>query len=494
MRTLRNWNGFLVRAILLLEFAGQALKGDDTAYFIAQSGLFGTIDLNTGAITTLGTTSTIPNYQIAGLGVIGSALYAAPYTGTTLYSVNPASGALNAIGSTSIQISALGSTITGLYALGNVGGAFSLYSVNPGTGATKLIGPLGQGLGPFYFQSLSTGSSTLYFADLENLYSINTTTGAATLIGGTSSQIPGALVYENGQLYAAASNPNAIYSISPTTGAATFVANPSGVSPSYLANDFAGLAPTAPPSQQNYVIAHLPFGAGWLSRVMIGAGSGGASVNVSFYSQAGGTATVPLKNQGGQSSQQFQLAANAVQVIAIDPTQRNAGPLQVDWALASSSGPLNVFTLFDYAPSNAPTTTPATQVETSVGAQSNAPAMSFRFPISVFGPLNYNAGLAIANPNSSTTTYTVMLLNADGSPRGSAPSSTLPANGQAIFLLTNVFSPSVLAQNSTNEFDGSVVLCASQPVGVVALGVEGGVQGTVLFYSLSTTNDYPCPL
>jgi serine/threonine protein kinase len=129
--------------------------------------------------------------------------------------------------------------------------------------------------------------------------------------------------------------------------------------------------------------------------------------------------------------------------------------------------------LFDYDP-NPP------MITGSVGAQSTASSKSFRFPIRIGGPLSYNAGMALANPNGSQTTITVKVFNADGSLNGSFP-ETLAANAQAIFLLNQSFTSAL--------FTGTVAVCASQPVGLVAIGAESGSTG---LFTIDVTTD-PCP-
>jgi hypothetical protein len=102
-------------AVLVLVLAASVLLADDNAYFITNGGQFGTIDLNTGTNSLLGTSA---NSQLAGLGEVGGTLYTAGYSGGNLYTVNPKSGALNSVGNSSIIYWALGSTTTGLYAAG----------------------------------------------------------------------------------------------------------------------------------------------------------------------------------------------------------------------------------------------------------------------------------------------------------------------------------------------------------------------------------------
>ena len=251
---------------------------------------------------------------------------------------------------------------------------------------------------------------------------------------------------------------------------------------------FAALAQAA----QTYVIAHFPYGGGWSTQLWFtNSGSTTANVEVQWFSQAGTATPVPLQGQGTQSTQQFALSPNSTQVVGADVTQRNAtGPsgLQVTWATATSSAPVNVFSLFDYAPSSVATITPASQLVTSVGTQSVAPATSFRFPVAEFGQVGlpkFDAGIAVANPNGTSTILTLKLLSASGSIVGTIQ-RTLPANGQATVILSDPTAfLSVL--DPTSMFLGSLAVCATQPVGMVAIGVEG-----TQYFTTAVTND-PCP-
>ncbi len=227
--------GIAVVGVLLFLGSRPAARADSIAYMLTYSDQFGSLDLNTGVFTQLGTPS---QYPLTGLGAAGGNLYSGLFDTSTLYQMNSANGGLTVIGSGSTLYWNTGSTTTGLYALDLDG--VNLYSVNPATGATTLIGPTGtflQGLAT----SLSTGSSTLYYSDGSFLYSLNTTTGAATLItsGGPTF---GGLVFENGVLWGGAYlGGGGIYTLDLTTGAATFVTFTSGATGFPL-----GLAPLAP--------------------------------------------------------------------------------------------------------------------------------------------------------------------------------------------------------------------------------------------------------
>ena len=245
-------------------------------------------------------------------------------------------------------------------------------------------------------------------------------------------------------------------------------------------SELAGQTALASTATLSYTIAHFPYGGGWSTRVALANNtSTSATVKFTFFDKTGLSTSVPLEGIGPKSTETITVGANQTKVVGAELSQRNGSALQGAWATLTSTAPLNVFSLFDYGP-NPPTITGA------VGAPSTAPSKSFRFPVSVGGPLSYNAGMALSNPNGSQTVVTVKVLNSDGSELGSF-TETLPKNGQTLFLL----SPnSALNFNaSTTAFNGSVAVCAPQPVGLVALGVEGGPTG---LFTISVTTD-PCP-
>ena len=196
---------------------------------------------------------------------------------------------------------------------------------------------------------------------------------------------------------------------------------------------------------------------------------------------------MPLEGLGPQSTQHLAVGKNQVKMLNVDPTQRNATTsVNVMWAKVTTTGPLNILSLFDSSvPTTVPSVVPATLVTGAVGAQSVATATSFRFPIAVNGPLHFNAGLAVSNPNASAVPFTVFLLNADGTTKDSIQ-KTLPANGQTSFVVSD---PTVFGNNIDPSalFTGSIAVCSTQPLGLVTIGIEGGA-----LYTISVTNDL-CP-
>jgi hypothetical protein len=235
------------------------------------------------------------------------------------------------------------------------------------------------------------------------------------------------------------------------------------------------LAASSPTLSFQYTIAHFPYQGGWSTQVFLAnSGTQDATVDITFFNDKGASASVPLQGKGLQSSEQLTIHPNDVQVVGADTSKRNTGDLQVAWATAASSAPLNVFSLFDFGP-NPPA------ISGAVGAQSTPPAKSYRFPVSVGGSVGFDAGMAIANPNGKTANVTVKVLNADGSQKGSFAVPLL-ANNQTIFTLKGKMS------FGSSLFVGSVAVCSDQPIGLVTVGFEGGQA----FFTTSVTND-PCP-
>jgi len=211
-------------------------KPSPTAYFFAGNDDFGIVNLRKGSFTGTGNTGVL----LAGIGVgPHRRLYGGTFAGSTLYQIDAAKGTLTTVGDSPIDYYAFGSTTLAVYALDQ---SLELYSVNTKTAGTTLIGATGLSLPPSYLIGASTGSSTLYFAlgsvnSPAVLYSIDTRTGLATEIGNTGVANIGAMVFENGKLYAGnTTSPLSIYTLNTSTGQAKFVTHTS-------AGSFWGLAP-----------------------------------------------------------------------------------------------------------------------------------------------------------------------------------------------------------------------------------------------------------
>jgi hypothetical protein len=236
--------------ILGMVFSGIAIAStaahaaDSVAYETVEGGAFGTVDLNTGLFTDLGSSG----QSLSGLAVASGKLFASSYLSGvgSLYTVSTSDGALTLVGTSSFDYNLFGSTTGGgLYAADASG---NLYSISQQTGAAALIGPIGlPGLGSAgSWYSLSNNAGALYLSDATGLYQVNTSTGAASLIGSMGANVQmGALVYENGVLWGGQNTDGlSIATLNTTTGAATAVSTVSG---SGIGNFF-GLAPYPVPT------------------------------------------------------------------------------------------------------------------------------------------------------------------------------------------------------------------------------------------------------
>ena len=206
------------------------LHAGNIAYIVTGNATFGSVDLDTGIYTSIGSQA----QQLAGLGVSGGNLYGVLYGGNTLYQVDPATAALTTIGNALVNFQDFGSTTSGLYA---IGADTNLYSINASNAAPTLVGATGLSIAGVTL-GLSTNSSTLYYTNGTNLYTLSTTTGAATLVGATGVRI-GGMVFEGGSLWGGVESPLSFDTLNTSNGSATFVSNDSNGAITY------GLAPNA---------------------------------------------------------------------------------------------------------------------------------------------------------------------------------------------------------------------------------------------------------
>lgn len=215
-------NRFAILPIALVIVLGNSFAyAQNTIYAMTQSGLFGTLNVSTGAFNQISN----PGFEPAGVAGIGSNVFIANYGGGTLYEVNLNDGSLATIGNAGATYYDFGGTTTALYGIGT---DQNLYSVSSSTGASTLIGPTGLGGGGY--QAMSSGGTSLYTTvPLEDgnsgLFSVNTTTGAATEIGDTGVVDIASVGFAFGQLYAADETGN-LYTLNVNTGAATLIAVP----------------------------------------------------------------------------------------------------------------------------------------------------------------------------------------------------------------------------------------------------------------------------
>jgi PEP-CTERM motif-containing protein len=229
---------------------------------ITGNGVFGTVDLSSGAYKPIGPTE--PDGYFGMATGPNNALYSLNYAGQ-LDQINPATGAFTRIGATGLQPCVIPSPACGPTSVFDLGGsngrlfatdfANSIYTVNPATGAATLLAR-NSGLPPAPFipgsqnpdgtfnlvdQAIWTARGTLYstydafvfnfdtstveaIAVAPKLYSIDPTTGLATVIGPTDLGI-GAATEVNGVTYAFNDVTTQIDTINLLTGGTTAVGN-----------------------------------------------------------------------------------------------------------------------------------------------------------------------------------------------------------------------------------------------------------------------------
>jgi hypothetical protein len=255
---------WLCAALGGLAVPGTAAAG--TVYVAGSNGDFGTIDLNSGTFTPIGTLGPLNGgaSAIFGMGFIGSTLYGLDnnINGASLYTINTTNAATTLVGpardASGQGYNAVGATTENgtIYGLTfATSGNNLLYTVNKNTAQVKVIGVVsltgatGSPDGLMAFNS----SGTLFTDEIggsegDLLYSVNPNTAAATFIGpfGFGLQIF-AGVFSNGTLYGFDFFGN-IYTINTTNGALTFVASYQNNGLQGAQIDAAALAPVPEPA------------------------------------------------------------------------------------------------------------------------------------------------------------------------------------------------------------------------------------------------------
>ena len=265
----------LIGMFLMASLSCAALASAQSVYVTGAGNEFGTLDVTTGAFTSITTTAPM----LTGLTFApGGTLYGVDIDGNDLYTINTTTGALTAIGSTGL----VGTTVVGLASASN-GALFlldqdtntsnsSLYTLDPATGAATLKGALGNASSG----TLAFLGNTLYESDDEPsamnplasdvLNVLDPSTGTAAPIGmGTGAQFVYGLAAVNGTLYGFDDNKN-IMTIDPSNGTANFLgtyALPNG--DSIYAATFP-IAAVPEPSAFALMVGMGATGAGFLSR------------------------------------------------------------------------------------------------------------------------------------------------------------------------------------------------------------------------------------
>jgi hypothetical protein len=273
---------------LLLIGTGTIAEAAPLAYYMeGGTGAFGTVDLNTGIQSKIGTMQNAGIFA-NGFGVANGKLYITSNSNNVygqLWSINTSTGQVTSVGSSGIWYYSLGSTSNGLFAYG--GSLGNLYSINPNTGGATLLGRVGTAgigvLGSVGILSTSIDSASLYglgaYDGYAAFYPINTSSPvSAPSFNDTNSAINYHTYYSmmvaNGTLYSIldimGSGRNG-YGSANTINPATAVATSYG---SYLSTgpEFFWLAPyplSLPSTNRPLYFPHVDTNLPWQTEIAV---------------------------------------------------------------------------------------------------------------------------------------------------------------------------------------------------------------------------------
>ncbi len=436
-----------IAAVLLLLGLNLGARAEDRAYMITATRQFGVINLNTGAFQVLG--NTVP--VLLGLGqTTDGKLYGSDANGI-LYQVNPPDGNATIVGSIGAANNGVGSTTSGLYALDT---SLSLYAINANTGTATRIGSTGinPNIGVVATSGLSTGSAILYLTfgpsnAPDTLYSVNTATGAATAIGMSGVDGIGAMVFENGKLYAGSNwqgsyQADTVYALNPATGIGAFVAHASGG-----ATQFYGLAPA--PSPATYYFPHLAFSGGWQTILTyINYSPQSVTCVTNFLTDSGEPLLAPF---GGRAASTRTDVLQPGQSIHDQSTADLNAPLTQGWAQATCSGPVQASLLYRFYQQG------VAGAEVGVNAMT-APATKF------ITFAETKTGVAFANPSTTQSALITFTAISSAGLKLSAATVTLAPGAHAAAYLGPLLG--------LQSFTGSIEIISSAPIVSLSLNAE----------------------
>ena len=208
-----SWSVALWALVLTLS---RNARADVVDYAVTSANQLGTIDLQTGVFTQVGTVNGIAGATEGDVTRLpGGLLYGVDST-SRLVLIDPVALTTSLVGPCGNSIFALAFRKDG--ALFGASGS-RLFTINPNTGAASLVGEMG--VSSSYWDIKFDDSGQLYLAAQTSLFKVNTSTGQATLVGAIGFPV-WALNFENGTLYGF-TTVGQITSINTTTGAGTLV-------------------------------------------------------------------------------------------------------------------------------------------------------------------------------------------------------------------------------------------------------------------------------
>lgn len=215
------------------------------------------------------------------------------------------------------------------------------------------------------------------------------------------------------------------------------------------------LSPFSPTKVQ--WIPHIPVGGGWTTRIIVtNLCAVPNPIRFETFDQAGNAVPSFLAPQAT-----LQPGASAV---FFPSAEQRVGALTVQWARLSSDLAAAVHVLHELAPSSP---------EATGGLLGTTPsAASTRLTLPMEFGSGRTVGLALANTTDVENTVVLQLVDAQGMVQAEDASIHLPARGQTAVVVSALpaLSQFLTAQP---EFNGTLVVLASQPVAALGVGSSG---------------------
>jgi len=208
-------------------FASSRIASADVIdYAVTAANQLGTVDLQSGAFTQIGTVNGIAGGDTGDLTRLPGGLIYGLDSSANLVLINPVALTTSQVGYTGYPIYGLTFIPNGtLYGLAS--GSSSLFSINPKTGAATPVGTLtgaGFGSATSYYDIRSDNAGHIYLLNgSDTLYTVNLTNLQVSLVGTIGFTVYN-LDFEDGTLYGFTDGKQ-IISINTTTGVGTVVAS-----------------------------------------------------------------------------------------------------------------------------------------------------------------------------------------------------------------------------------------------------------------------------
>jgi hypothetical protein len=245
-------------------------------------------------------------------------------------------------------------------------------------------------------------------------------------------------------------------------------------------------------TQKTFNLAHIANGSGpyegyKTTFMLLNPSSGAANITIAFKADSGSPLSVTIPSQGTSAKDTFNLTLGAGKSLFLQTD--GTGPELGGAAVITSDVPIGAAGIFTELNPNG-------DFATEAGVQASQALTSFTLPIdSRVSPdgatTTSDTGIAFFNPNSSSNTFYLEFLDADGVVITTTPVN-LPANGHAAYFFNQLFpglgntQGSVAITGLTNAVSAMTLRMNMSPFRMTTLPVVAGTAPG-LFYAESGT-------